>query len=134
MSFAQAFQWGWVWGIGRQIEQLGSDSFDPLPLDLMRTQVVHDHHLAGLETGAEHPVQVSKENLPVRGHLDGHDGEHALGAHSAQDGEHCPVASTPASKLAGDPGPPGVPSCTRTPRRARGCRRVLSVETPLSSR
>jgi hypothetical protein len=57
----------------------------------MRTEVVHDDDIAGLQRGAENVVEVSQEDLSVGCSLDGHGGDHAAETHRAQDGEDLPI-------------------------------------------
>jgi hypothetical protein len=60
-----------VWGVGGQVEDLCADGDDPLAnaVDLMRTEVVHDNDIAGLQRGVEHVVQVGQKDLGVGGSL-----------------------------------------------------------------
>ena len=58
----------------------------------MRTEVIHDDDIAGLQRGTEYRIEVGEEDLRIRGRLDGHGGDHATQAHRAQDGEDLPVA------------------------------------------
>jgi hypothetical protein len=80
--------------IGRQIEQLCLTGLDALTnsVDLVRTEIVHHHYIAGLQDRAQNLVQEGKEYIPVRSRLDGHGSDHATGAHCAQKGEDLPVA------------------------------------------
>ena len=50
------------------------------------------HHVAGAQLWAQDFLQIGEENLPVRGRLDGHRGDHAAGADGAQNGEDFPAA------------------------------------------
>ena len=81
--------------IGRvrwQVEQLGSCRFDSFAhsVDLVRTEIVHHHHVAKPQFWAQDFIQIGEEYLPVRGRLDGHGGDHAAGTDGAQDGQHFP--------------------------------------------
>ena len=57
----------------------------------MGAEIVHDQHIAWPEFGTENLVQEGKEDLTIRGCLDGHRGQHALVVHRAQDRDDLPV-------------------------------------------
>ena len=57
----------------------------------MGTEIVHDHHVAGLQLRAQDLIQIGEEYFPVRGRFDGHRSNDSAGAHRAQYGEDLPV-------------------------------------------
>ena len=68
--------------IGRvrgQVEQFGSGSLDSFSHagHLVRAEIVHDHHMARSQHGAENVIEISEENFRVCRRLDGHRGDHA---------------------------------------------------------
>jgi hypothetical protein len=80
--------------VRRQVKQLGSCRLDSFAhsLDLVRTEIVHHHHIARPQFRTQDLIQISKEYLPIRGRLDGHSGDHAARADGAQNGEDFPSA------------------------------------------
>lgn len=59
----------------------------------MSAQVVHHHHIAGLQYRVQQMFDVGQENIGVRGLFDGHRRDHAAQAHGAQNGQDLPVAA-----------------------------------------
>src|ERR1700679_393113 len=95
LRFAQGFLDGVeVWRVGWEIEQCCSTGCDSLAYagDLVRAEVVHDHHIARSQCWTENVVEVSEEYLGVGCRLDGHRGDHAAQAHRTQDGKDLPAA------------------------------------------
>ena len=80
--------------VGRKVEQLSLALFDALtdPIDFVRAEIVHDHHIARLQGWAQNLVQKAEENFSVCGRFNGHGGNDAAGAHRAQKGENLPIA------------------------------------------
>jgi len=62
--------------VRRQVEQLGSCRFNSFAhsLDLVRTEIVHDHHVANAQFRAQDLIQIGQEYLSIRGRFDGHGG------------------------------------------------------------
>jgi len=81
--------------IGWQVEQLGAGFFDPFAhrWSLVRAQVIHHHHVAGLQYRAQQMFDVCQENIRVGGLFYGHGCDHAVQAHGAQNGHDLPVAA-----------------------------------------
>ncbi len=73
--------------IGRQADQAGTGGSDefPHPSHFVRRQIVHDHHLSGMQTRAQPLFQISQEDIPVGGRFNRHGG---LQAARGQRGQH----------------------------------------------
>jgi hypothetical protein len=89
------FDWVQMGRVGWQVEQFCASGFDSFAhaFDLMRTQVIHHHHVARPQLRAQDMIQIGKEDLCVGRFFDGHGCDHAPGAHSAEDGHDFPVAA-----------------------------------------
>ena len=74
--------------IGRQVEHFRATFLDALldSVDLVRTQVVHHHHVARTQLRTQAMIQIGEENIAIGGLLDGHRSDHAARAESAQNG------------------------------------------------
>jgi len=81
--------------VGRQIEHFRSPRLDPFahPVDLVRTEVVHHHHVAGSERGAQDMFDVGEEDIGVGRFLDGHRRIDSAQTHCRQNGQDLPVAA-----------------------------------------
>ena len=79
--------------VGRQVEQFGTRGFNqlPHPENFVRTQVVHHHHVARFQPGAQHLLQVSKKNFAIRGRFYGHGCNQSFDAHRTQQSQSLPV-------------------------------------------
>jgi hypothetical protein len=58
----------------------------------MNAQVIHHHHIAGLQYRVQQMFDVGEENIGVRG-LRSSSRDHAAQAHGAQNGQDLPVAA-----------------------------------------
>ncbi len=63
-----------IGGIGRQIEHLRFSGLDQLAhlFELVRTEIVQHHHVAGFECRAQDLSDIGEEDIAVGGFLDGH--------------------------------------------------------------
>jgi len=59
----------------------------------MSAQVVHHHHIAGLQYRVQQMFDVGQENIDVRRLFNGHRRDHAAQTHGAQNGQDLPVAT-----------------------------------------
>ena len=68
--------------------------FDALAdaIDFVRAEIVHDQHIAGLQSRAQNFIQKAEEDFSVCGRFNGHGGNDAARAHCTQKGENLPVA------------------------------------------
>jgi len=110
--------------VRRQVEQLGSCRFNSFAhsFDLVRTEIVHDYHVANAQFRAQDLIQIGEEYLPIRGRFDGHGGDHAARADGAQNGEDFPSAvgggfmnarASRTARVTGPLHPPGALPCRR---------------------
>ena len=76
-----------------QIEQLCAAGFNQLayPRHFVRRQIVHHHHVARPQCGAQHLLHIGLEDIAVGGRFDGHRRKDAAQAHRAQGGQHFPA-------------------------------------------
>ena len=80
--------------VRRKVEQFGLALFDALadPIDFVRAKIVHDHHIARLQSWTQNLIQKAEEDFSVCGRFNGHSGNDAASAHRAQKGEDLPIA------------------------------------------
>jgi hypothetical protein len=62
-------------------------------IDLVRCEVIHHHHIASRQRGAQNLFDIGQEYIPVGGFLDGHGGDDSALPHSGQNGHDLPVAA-----------------------------------------
>ena len=83
-----------IGGVGRKVEQFCLALFDALPdtIDFVRAEIIHDQHIAGLQSWAQNLVQKAEEDFSICGCFNGHGGNDAARAHGAQKRKNLPTA------------------------------------------
>jgi len=77
----------------------------------VRTEIVHDHHVAKAQFRAQDLIKIGEEYLPIRGRLNGHGGDHAACADGTNNGEDFPSAIGRSFMNARASGGTGVQAC-----------------------
>lgn len=97
-----------VWRVEWQVEQIGPAELDSLAhaVDLVALRLSMTT-TSPTATPAQDLFQIGKKDLPIRGCLNDHGGNHAAGAHGAQDGQHRNPQHKPGQRIA-RPTVPGI--------------------------
>ena len=108
---------------GGQVQQFGALSLNPLAdaSHLVRREVIHDHHIAGPQSGTQHLLHIGAKNLAV------------VAAATVMTAAMPPRLIAP-KVVSTCQWPWGVASAIRSPFGARPHALVICVVTPLSSR